>query len=106
MSSAGADLLPSTAAQLAIVKYLSLPSPRHAHIPVAVNADGDKLSKHSMAPSIDSMNPLTTLQRAWKYLGQSEFQATDISDFWSGALCRWQLSKVPGKQRLPEPINE
>ena len=102
----GADLLPSTAAQLAIMKYLSLPAPRHAHIPVAVNADGDKLSKHSMAASIDDMSPLTTLQRAWKFLGQSEFRPDDISSFWSGALGRWQLSKVPDKHRLPEPIDE
>lgn len=102
----GADLLPSTAAQLAIMKYLSLPMPRHAHIPVAVNADGDKLSKHSMAPSIDSMNRLSTLQHAWKYLGQSDFQAKDIPHFWSGAICRWQLNKVPRKLRLPEPTHE
>lgn len=102
----GADLLPSTAAQLAIMKYLSLPTPRYAHIPVAVNADGDKLSKHSAAPSIDNMNPLTTLQHAWKFLGQCDFHSTDIPTFWSGALSRWQLSKVPDKHRLSEPTHE
>lgn len=102
----GADLLPSTAAQLAIMKYLSLPTPRYAHIPVAVNTDGDKLSKHSMAPSIDNMNPLATLQRAWKFLGQCDFQSTNITNFWSGALCRWQLNKVPKQQRLSEPTYE
>lgn len=102
----GADLLPSTAAQLAIMQYLSIPVPRYAHIPLAVNTDGDKLSKHSKAASIDTMPPLTTLQHAWRFLGQPAFQSTDIEHFWSEASSRWQLNKVPAKLRLQEPFDE
>lgn len=102
----GADLLPSTAAQLAIINYLALPAPRYAHIPVAVNENDDKLSKHSNAASIDTMDPVITLHRAWRFLGQSPFHATDLSEFWSKASSLWQLSRVPGKLRKAESANE
>ena len=65
----GADLLPSTGAQIAIMQAMSLTVPDYAHIPVAVNTDNDKLSKHSKAPSIDSLPITRTLHQAWHFLG-------------------------------------
>ena len=102
----GADLLPSTAAQIAIMKYLDLPAPTYAHIPVAVDNNDDKLSKHSKAATLDTMDPLSTLQRAWQFLGQQAFAATTIEAFWSQAPQGWQMNGVPLKLRMAQWSDE
>ena len=96
----GADLLGNTAAQIALMQALDLPIPQYAHIPVAIDANGDKLSKHSKAQPISSMQPLTILITAWKVLGQADFHATSVADFWKQAFSQWQMSCVPGALRL------
>jgi glutamyl-Q tRNA(Asp) synthetase len=96
----GADLLGNTAAQVAIMQALDLPVPEYAHIPVAINANGDKLSKHTKAQPISSMPPLTTLLMAWQILGQADLQPISIADFWKQAITHWQIPCVPSVQRL------
>lgn len=95
----GADLLGSTGAQLAIMQYLNLPPPRYAHIPVAIDANRDKLSKHSKAPPISTLEPVATLLQAWRFLGQDDLSATSINEFWSHAICNWSLQKVPAQAK-------
>lgn len=98
----GADLLPSTAAQIAIMNYLNLPVPSYAHIPVALDNNNDKISKHSKAKAIDDMAPLQTLQRAWQFLGQAPFDARDASDFWAEATRSWAIERVPAKRHMAQ----
>jgi glutamyl-Q tRNA(Asp) synthetase len=98
----GADLLPNTAAQVAIMRYLSLPVPAYAHIPVATDKNNDKLSKHSNASPIISMDPVLTLQRAWRFLGQLAFPADSVVTFWSGAVSIWDSSRIPKRLRAFE----
>ncbi len=45
----GADLLESTARQVHLQRLLGLPTPRYLHLPIAVNAAGEKLSKQTGA---------------------------------------------------------
>ena len=96
----GADLLESSAAQIGVMQALSLQPPSYAHLPVAVDENGDKLSKHSKAQSIDDLDPLTTLLQAWRFLGQSSFIPDSIAEFWAHAPRLWQLQKVPNHNRL------
>ena len=98
----GADLLPSTAAQIAIMGYLSFEPPRYAHIPVAVDVNNDKLSKHSKAAPIAQLDPLKTLSRAWQFLGQAPVDSKSVTSFWSDAVKQWDLSAVPVTLRLSE----
>ena len=49
----GADLLDSTARQIVLQRRLALPTPRYLHIPAAVNAAGEKLSKQTAAAPVD-----------------------------------------------------
>src|SRR5687767_2161303 len=66
----GADLLGSTPRQIHLQKLLGLGEPRYAHLPVAVNAAGEKLSKQTFAASLDASRPLPALVAALSFLGQ------------------------------------
>lgn len=91
----GTDLLDSTPAQLAIMQALGLPAPQYAHIPVAIDASGNKLSKQSTAQALSSMDTLAALLKAWTFLGQSQLQPASIPDFWQQAFIQWRTSAVP-----------
>ncbi|MGO1068245.1 tRNA glutamyl-Q(34) synthetase GluQRS [Lysobacter sp. CA199] len=68
----GADLLDSTARQIALQRALGLPTPRYAHLPLLVDAQGRKLSKSDAAHPLDPADPLPALRAAWRALGQDE----------------------------------
>lgn len=98
----GADLIHSTARQIHLQNLLGLPTPVYAHLPVAVDATGRKLSKQTNAPPLDAKQPLPALVAAASFLGQNPpdewrhaaSQAT-IADFWTWAQENWQLARVP-----------
>lgn len=48
----GADLLHSTARQILLQRTLGLPTPVHAHVPLVLGPDGEKLSKRHGAPEL------------------------------------------------------
>lgn len=94
----GADLLDSTPRQIFLQRCLGLPTPGYAHLPVAVNAAGEKLSKQTFAAPIDSRNPLPALLAAMRFLGQEpppDRWRTTTADFWSWAKSAWRLDRVP-----------
>ena len=64
----GADLLASTARQIHLQHLLHLPTPRYAHLPVALNAAGQKLSKQTRAPAAPLAQP-AVLAEALDFLG-------------------------------------
>jgi glutamyl-Q tRNA(Asp) synthetase len=66
----GADLLDSTARQILLQRALGLPTPRYLHLPLIVDAHGQKLSKSMAALPIDPGDPLPALELAWQALGQ------------------------------------
>ena len=66
----GADLLDSTARQIWLQRLLGYPQPRYLHIPAAVNAAGEKLSKQTGAAPIADRHD--ALREALAFLGQKE----------------------------------
>jgi glutamyl-Q tRNA(Asp) synthetase len=52
----GADLLDSTARQIALQRALSLPTPAYAHLPLVLGADGKKLGKRDGALPLDALD--------------------------------------------------
>jgi len=86
----GADLLDSTARQIYLQRLLGYSAPGYFHVPVAVNENGEKLSKQTGAEPV--AQPGDALRRAFVFLGQP---ATD--DLAEG-LRNWDASRVPARK--------
>ncbi|HKU71690.1 MAG TPA: tRNA glutamyl-Q(34) synthetase GluQRS [Burkholderiales bacterium] len=102
----GADLLASTPRQIYLQQRLGLPQPRYAHLPVAVNAAGEKLSKQTFAAPVDAAKPQPTLVSALEFLGQQpprELARSTVNDLWDWATKNWKLEQVPRAAALPAP---
>jgi len=102
----GADLLGSTPRQIYVQHLLGLPQPRYAHLPVAVNAAGEKLSKQTLAAPLDAAQPLPALVAALTFLGQQPprgLARTTVSKLWDWALTNWKLERVPRIASAPVP---
>jgi glutamyl-Q tRNA(Asp) synthetase len=100
----GADLLASTPRQIFLQRALGCPTPRYLHVPVAIDARGVKLSKHTGARALPDA-PLAALLSAWQFLGQhapSEIPFT-VAEFWAWAHMNWQASRLPPVSMLPAP---
>ncbi|MGE4112278.1 MAG: tRNA glutamyl-Q(34) synthetase GluQRS, partial [Burkholderiales bacterium] len=66
----GADLQDSTPRQIYLQQLLGYATPRYAHLPVAVNVMGEKLSKQTLAQAVDITAPVQALNMALAFLGQ------------------------------------
>jgi glutamyl-Q tRNA(Asp) synthetase len=90
----GADLLDSTPRQIFLQQLLGLPQPRYLHVPVVLNAEGEKLSKQTGAQAFDTGAPLdsllgSALLPAARFLGM-DLQADSIATFWRAAVPAWE----------------
>ena len=102
----GADLLDSTPRQIYLQRLLGFPTPRYAHVPVAVNAVGEKLSKQTLAKAIIPEAAPMLVFEALIFLGQqppAEIKNATLSEVWRWAITQWQLEKVPKNRTLPLP---
>ena len=94
----GADLLESTARQIYLQRLLGLPTPQYAHLPVAIDARGEKLSKQTRAAAIDVTGGAALLVRALGFLGQappSALARATIAEVWTWARTHWDIARVP-----------
>jgi glutamyl-Q tRNA(Asp) synthetase len=114
----GADLLASTPRQIYLQQCLNfsthdLKKISYAHIPIAVNNAGEKLSKQTLAQPIciNSETPYRLPEHqlfdALSFLGQhppAEMQNATLVEMWRWAIANWRLSQVPKNRsaRLPE----
>ena len=99
----GADLLPSTARQIALSQALDLPRPAYAHLPVVVGPDGKKLGKRDGALPLDTLDEnrvRATLRTALSLLGQDPPDGTP-REILASALHRFDKSKIPRKTVTP-----
>ena len=85
----GADLLDSTARQIYLQRLLHVQTPQYLHVPVVVNAAGEKLSKQTGAPTINPDQPMPALLEAAKFLGLPISQADSTEAFWEIAATAW-----------------
>ncbi len=102
----GADLLDSTARQIHLQRLLGAPTPRYAHVPVAVNAAGEKLSKQTGAAAINLARTGAELGRALALLGHAPPQGLDARKLLRWAIENWDPARVPRTRavRAGEPV--
>ena len=94
----GADLLTSTPRQIHLQRLLRIPTPSYLHVPAALNTQGEKLSKQTMAEPLARTNPVPALWQVLAFLGQCpppEWQATTRADFWAAVIPRWSEQMIP-----------
>jgi glutamyl-Q tRNA(Asp) synthetase len=97
----GADLLDSTARQIWLQRLLAYPTPRYLHVPVAVNAAGEKLSKQSGARPVEPRSVGCTLTRALDFLGQSAPSGLASRELLQWAVANWDVARIPRLRALP-----
>ena len=94
----GADLLTSTVRQIHLQQLLGLPIPEYLHLPTALNSQGEKLSKQTLANPLSKARPVPVLWRVLVFLGQqppNDWQSLGIPEFWAAAIGRWSESAIP-----------
>lgn len=64
----GSDLLDSTPRQIWLQQCLGLPTPAYWHLPLALDAEGRKLSKSEQAHPLDPSDPMPALRKALAFL--------------------------------------
>lgn len=97
----GSDLLDSTPRQIYLQQLLGAPTPTYAHIPVIVNASGQKLSKQTYATALDEHGACANLRAALDFLGQpAPPPGGDVEALLHWAIAHWQLALVPHRRDL------
>lgn len=102
----GADLLDSTPRQMYLQQLLGLPTPAYLHLPIAVNTDLSKLSKHTFAQPITVDNSHSAVIDALRFLRQELPDSPhDASreELWQWAIDHWDVSALPARRTLPAP---
>ena len=99
----GADLLDSTPRQIYLQRCLNYHTPQYVHVPIATNALGEKLSKQTLAKSLNIQIASHLLFDALQFLGQqppAELKSATLHEMWSWAFAHWQLSRVPKIRKI------
>ncbi|WP_223670057.1 tRNA glutamyl-Q(34) synthetase GluQRS [Kangiella shandongensis] len=100
----GSDLLDSTPRQLRLYEVLGKEPPLWYHLPVAINQDGNKLSKQNHAEAITEHQASQLLVQALQFLGQkapAELQHENVESIIDWALEYFSIQKIPQKQQIP-----
>ena len=93
----GADLLDSTARQLYLYQCLNASTANYKHLPLALLANGKKLSKQTGAAQLEDKNAALNLYQALNFLGQeppTELQFESIESIIMWAIKHWTISTI------------
>lgn len=100
----GADLLSSTPRQMILQQRLQLQTPAYAHLPLAIDTDGVKLSKSAGSAAIHNAAAATALWDALDFLRQGpplDLRRASLATLWDWALHHWHMQPLNGlRQRV------
>ena len=92
----GQDLLVSAPRQIWLQRCLGVPTPHYAHLPLLVNARGQKWSKQTLAPALDLARREALLRQVSAYLNLPPAPPVDRPrDLLDWAAANWNLQNVP-----------
>ena len=95
----GRDLLSSTPMQVHIQRLLGLEPPEYAHLPLVLNAQGQKLSKQTGAQPLRSDRASENLFGALSFLGHrppDELLGASPAELLRWALENWRIEAIKG----------
>lgn len=93
----GSDLLDNTARQCHLIDSLGWHRPEFLHIPMVINATGQKLSKQTHAPALDNSQATANIYLALQLLAQqppAALQHAPVDTLVSWAVAHWQESAL------------
>ena len=99
----GADLLTSTTRQIYLQRLLGFATPAYTHLPIAVNTQGEKLSKQTLAAPVDAHNPVAALLRALAFLRQEipvNLEDYDLDAVLNWAIAHWDKGRLKGVMQI------
>lgn len=91
----GADLLDNTIRQIWLGSLLNYPSLNYMHLPLAMNGQGQKLSKQNLAQALDINQAPELLQQAILALGQSAIELDQPRTMLQQAVQQWDINRIP-----------
>jgi len=91
----GADLLDNTARQIWLGRVLSYPKLKYMHLPLAMNNQGQKLSKQNLAQALDIQNAPQMLLQAILALGQQPVDLDQPHQMLAQAVAQWEIKSIP-----------
>ncbi len=100
----GADLLDCTPRQIYLQQLLDYPTPGYCHLPLAIDASGNKISKSEGGSTVDVKGREKLLLRTLHFLGQQppeDLYGSNLNDIWSWAITHWEITQVPQSKKLP-----
>lgn len=93
----GADLIAPTVRQIALYHQFNWPTPTYMHLPLALNAQGDKLSKQNHAPSLPDGDPRPTIVKALCFLNQcvdKDWRDLSLDELLRCAITQWSIARI------------
>ena len=105
----GADLIEPTVRQISLYRHFGWQEPDYIHLPLALNHDGNKLSKQNHAPALSTGDPRPEIIRALAFLNQDKingWQDLSLEDLLKSAVMNWRLSAVQEIQHSQSRLTE
>lgn len=91
----GADLLDNTERQIWLGQLLGYPQLEYMHLPLAMNAQGQKLSKQNLAQALDIQYAPELLSQAITALGQPSIEIDQPHKMLAQAITQWDIRLIP-----------
>jgi glutamyl-Q tRNA(Asp) synthetase len=91
----GADLLSATPMQTCLYNALGVQSPETLHLPMVLGRDGQKLSKQTHAPVINTASAADNLNQALAFLNQPAIASDNPKTILSAAIKNWRTDRIP-----------
>jgi glutamyl-Q tRNA(Asp) synthetase len=85
----------TTARQVLLQRALGLPTPRYLHFPVAADANGEKLSKQTLARPVHASEASARIGEALAFLGQASVATAKPARMLAEALEKWDVDAIP-----------
>lgn len=101
----GADLIEPTVRQIALYQQFGWSIPDYLHLPLALNRDGNKLSKQNHAPALPEGDARPLLVQALRFLGQpvdENWQDETQEKLLSHAVSQWNIALIPQDDALQQ----